>query len=591
MAATRHPAGLGRYLLLATAAVPAVGAHAASITPSIETRLVGSYDSEAPSEKRAWSELGAGVRGELDKERVDLNLQYRYARRFGISGEVDDNDRHTGSGLLRSELIRDLFYLDAQGAATILNTQFAGETDPDADDANQQQTFSASVQPALRRRFGRLLANLRYSYGIFEAEGRTSPLRIGEPFSPNQSLVSGASDTRNQSASLSLGNAGRSDRLRWRVVGEYQRDRIEQLDQLYRSKRALADGEYSLSRSIGLIGSVGYEDILDRQDTLLIDATGAPILDANGLLQRDPANPITVNFDESGPTFEGGVRYSPSRRTNLIVRAGRRFGDFTASGSLDLRLSRGIQLFATYTESINNFGRLFTTLFTDPVSGAITPVSSYASGGQRAPLGSSTCAFGLDAATGFCRFNLTQVATNATFKDQSAALTIARGANAVEEGPPLRFTGSVSGFFTRRSYLGRQPAGIPAGGAPLSLGGAVDTSYGVNLQAAQQLGDRSNITFDLRGQRNEYGLSRDGKDVFVTAQLRYDMDLGQNLGLFATAFASRRWVKEGAGGATASRLDLPDRTAGTVSIGVRYSFNPNRGRGASSAPSLEAPEG
>lgn len=581
-----------RAVLLAAAAVPVPAGAAVNFEPSVESRLVGNYSSDQSPTKRSWNELAAGLQSSVDTDRVDFDLRYRYGQRIAISGETIDDSRHTGSGLLRSELLRDLLYLDAQGTATTLNTSVAGEIDPDGDDARQQQSFSASLQPALRRRFGQLLVNLRYSYGIFEVDGRSTPLRVGQPFTPGQSFGGGASDTRNQSASLSLGNAGRSDRLRWRLVGEYQRDSIEQLDQRYTSKRVTADGEYALTRTIGLIANVGYEDILDRQDGILIDATGTPVPDANGLVQLDPAQPVTTNFDTSGLTFEAGFRLSPSRRTNFIARAGKRFGDFTAAGSLELRLTRGIRMFASYTESINNFGRLFTTLFTDPVSGVITPIGSFTGGGQRSPIGSTTCAFGLDAATGECRFNLTQVAANATFKDQSAALTIARGgAGAVESGRALRFTGAVSGFYTRRSYLGRQPAGVPAGATPFSLAGAVDTSYGVNLQGEQQLGREGKAGFDLRLQRNEYGLSRDGRDVLLTAQLRYDKAIGRDLGLFATLFGTRRWVDGGTANLTSNRLDLTERKAATASVGVRYLFSSNRGRGGQSSPRQSTPEG
>lgn len=583
---------MARGLLLAAASVPLPATAAVTFEPSVESRLVGNYSSDQSPTTRSWNEVAAGLQSTIDTRRIDFDLRYRYAHRIPISGETFDDSRHSGSGLLRSEIVRDLLYLDAQGAATMLNTGVGGQIDPDGDDPRQQQTFSASLQPALRRQFGQLLVNLRYSYGIFEVEGRSSPLRVGSPYNLNQSFIAGASDTRNQSASLSLGNAGRSDRLRWRLVGEYQRDAIEQLDQRFTSKRVTADGEYAVSSTVGLIGSVGYEDILDQQDGVLLDATGLPVLDGNGLVQLDPAQPRIINFDTNGLTYEAGFRLSPSRRTNFIARAGKRFGDFTASGSFELRLTRGIRMFATYNESINNFGRLFTTLFTDPVSGTITPIGSFAGGGQRAPLGSSTCAFGLDAATGSCRFNLTQVAANATFKDQTAALTIARGgAGTVETGRALGFTGSVSGFFTRRSYLGRQPAGVPASASPFSLAGAVDTSYGVSAGGEQRLGNDGRATFDLRAQRNEYGLSRDGKDLLLTAQLRYDKTLGRSLGVFATAFAARRWVDDSAGTIVSNRLDLVERETASVSVGVRYLFGSNRGRGAQSSPRQNAPEG
>lgn len=585
---------MARATLLAAVLLPAQAFAAVKFEPSVETRAVVAYSSDQSPETRSFNELAAGIETGVDTRRIDFDLRYRYARRFGISGPLTDKARHAGSGQLRSELIRELLYLDAQGSATILNTQFGGFVDPNADDPTQQQTFSGSIQPAIRHRFGRVQVTARYSYGVFDADSRSPPLRVGRPLQAGQGFVLGASDTRNQSASLALGNAGRSDRVRWRITADWQRDRIEQLDQLYTSKRGLADVEYSLSRTIGLIANVGYEDILDRQDAIVIDATGVPVPDANGFVQRDPTMPHTINFDTSGLTYEAGVRLSPSRRTNFIARAGKRFGDFTASGSLELELVNDIRLFATYNESLNNFGRLFTTLFTDPVSGAITPIGSFAAngGGKQSPIGATTCAFGLDSDTGSCQFNLTQIASNATFKDQSAALTIAKGgAGSGEGGTPRHFSGAVSGFYTKRAYLGKQPAGLPAGTAPISLGGSTDISYGVNLRAEQRLNRQQTVGLDLRAQRNEYGLSRDGRDLQLSAQFRYDWLIARSLTLFADGFVSRRLVDDQTGAVQPGRFTLPQNTTGTASVGIRYLFAPNRGRGSQSSPRQNTPEG
>ena len=68
-------------------------------------------------------------------------------------------------------------------------------------------------------------------------------------------------------------------------------------------------------------------------------------------MQLDPAQPVVTNFDTSGLTYEGGFRLSPSRRTNFIARAGKRFGDFTAAGSFELRLTRGIRLRGNLTRA------------------------------------------------------------------------------------------------------------------------------------------------------------------------------------------------------------------------------------------------
>ncbi|MFC3713844.1 hypothetical protein ACFOMD_14805 [Sphingoaurantiacus capsulatus] len=602
--------GGGRYqhlplvrglLLVGLLSLPGPAAARVTFEPSVESRTVFNYSSDQDPEKRAWNEIGAGIDTSIERRRIDFDLRYRYGHRIAITGPATDKSRHNGSGVLRTEVLSDLLFLDAQANATILNTQRGGVVDPDGDDSSQQQTFGASIQPSLRHRFGRTQVTARYSYGIFEVDRADlpRPLRIGQPIEPGSGFQSGASNTRNQSASVNIGNVGRSDRLRWRLTGEYQRDAIEQLDQRFTSKRIGGDGEYAVSRTIGLIANVGYEDILDRQDALLIDfATGLPVPDAQGRAQRDPSVLYTTNFDVEGVTYEGGFRLSPSRRTSLIMRAGKRFGDFTASASAQVELAGNIQLLATYTESLNNFGRLFTTLFTDPVSGVVTPIGSFAANGQNSPLGSSSCAFGLDAQTGSCQFNLTQVATSATFKDQAGAITLARGMGgsgggsgdgAVQISQP-RFSGSVSGFFNRRSYLGGQPPGLPPGTPASSLGGGTDTSYGFDLRGQQRLGAQRTAGFSVRAQRNEYGLSRDSRDLFVSAQTNFTMLIGRSMSLFANAFASWRRVddRDGAPDPLAPRVDLGNGRTFSASIGLRYQFSPNRGRGSQASSTRRA---
>ena len=113
----------------------------------------------------------------------------------------------------------------------------------------------------------------------------------------------------------------------------------------------------------------------------------------------------------------------------------------------------------------------------------------------------------------------------------------------------------------------------------LYLAGTRDISYGVYTRAERLLGSNRYVTVDLQAQRNEYALSSDSKDLYLSGYARYDMLLDRHINLFATAFLARRFAdRSDTESPFFSRLGQRDRTQGTFSVGVRYLFAPYRGR-------------
>lgn len=578
-----------RFSLLAAAACVAhPGLAQTSIRPFVETRVVSTTtDLVDLGNYRNWLELAGGLNADFNSRRVDGSLNYRVARRVEIDTTVSDKVRHNGNGSMRAELVRDYLFLNAQGSASIISPTLGGIVNPDSDSPDEQQAFGASVQPTFRHIFAnRIQVTADYRYSIFEAEGGVPPLKVGQPFSLDRPFYGGASDQRGQSASASIGNFRRSDRLRLQLSGGWERDRIEQLDEHYDSKHVLLDGELAITRTISIVGSGGYEDIRDELDSLLVDQlTGLPVLDAEGRLQLDPTMPRRENFDFEGPRWDAGVRLTPTPRTGLVIRAGERFDSFSGSGSFYYKLRSDLTLSGGYRDSINNFGRLYTSLFSDPATGTVVPVGtrSGGGGGRRGggvPLGSGSCTFGFDPETQFCRFNLTQVATSAVFRERNANLTLQKGTE--DFADDSRFFGYATAFYTRRKYLGESdvapPVQVPFVPA-LYLAGTKDISYGVYSRAERLLGGNRYVTLDLSAQRNEYALSSDSKDLYLSAYGRYDMLLDRRINLFATAFLSKRYAdRSDLESPFFSRLGRRDSTQGTFSVGARYLFAPYRGR-------------
>jgi hypothetical protein len=569
-----------RWLLLSAVSAAAFPASAETeFQPFVEARAVGSLNDFSLDNFRYWGEASAGFLASVDSRRVDGSVRYRLRRRLPIGDDVSDRVRHEGSGSLSSILIRDYLYASADAQASVVTPNFGGLINPDFDDPNQQQTYGGSAGPSFNHVFNnRISVNANYRYSIFEVEGGRDPLMIGRPFELGQGL-GGASDQRSQTASASIGNTRRSDRVRLRAIGSYQRDRIEQLDQHFRYVRGVGDGDLALTRFLSLVGSFGYEEIEDEQDAILVDpVTGLPIVSPEGLLQPDPINPRLVTFEYKGPTYDAGVRLTPSRRTSLVVRVGRRYGDFSAYGAFNQVIRSDLVFTASYNDGINSFGRLFTTFFNDPVTGQVTPIASFRGGGRRTPIGTGSCAFGFDRETGACQFNLTRIASGAVFRERTAYATLQLGQSDFDD-EAQRFYGYLSGFFTHRRYLGdRQPSspGQVGFNPALYLAGTRDVSYGLTAHGERLLSRRSYVVFDLRAQRNKYALSNDLKDVFLSARAQYEMLVDRNINLFGTAFVGKRYAEAG-NSPLAQLFGVRDSTPVTFSVGVRYLFAPYRG--------------
>lgn len=570
-----------RLLLLGAAAAPsAVGAET-QITPFVELRQVTQWT--LPNKALGiYMEPSAGVTATFDTQRIDGSLDYHVSAPIAIKDDYDRGMRHIGSAALSAEVIRDYFNLGAAANAALLNTGFGGLFNSDFDDPTRQQVYGGSIQPSFNHVFAnRIAVNAQYSYALVEAEdGNRPPLVVGAPFDPTRTELVGASDSRSQAASASIGNTGRSSRIRARATGSWQKDRTEQLDAHFDSARAVGDIELVINRDFSLLGSGGYEDIKDETDNLLVDPqTGLPVPDAAGLLQLDPAAPRVVNFAYKGETYDGGFRYSPTRRLSIIARAGKRSGDFSATGMIQYRVNPITRFRAAYNDGIDNFGRLLTSLYVDPITGAVTPIGTFAGGGRNMPVGASRCAVGFDPDTGFCRFNITQIASSATFKNRTASLTLERGDQDFKQ--ELRAYWEASLFYSRRQYLGtRQSAfsGTASTIPSLTLAGTTDNSLGATGHYERLTSGTSFIVVDLLAQYNWLKLTQSSRDLYVSARAQYETLADRRINVFAAAFVDRRFVLDGESTIPGFPFFNQDTTRVTFSVGVRYLFRPHTGR-------------
>jgi hypothetical protein len=543
---------LASIAALTVPAGPALGD--ITFTPGVTVRQVVSDNFSDNRGMRGWLETGAFFDLQLDTRRVQGNISYSYGHRFKEFGNVLRNDRHDANANVRSILVDDFLYLDLGGIARQFASDQRGFTslNGDVDSGNQTQIFSGYVEPFINYEIGTFaLFNARYRFAATSASGpnadRGIPANIG--LEPGEALGAMLSDSVTHSGGVSVASQRENNRFNWTFAGNFIREDIDELDQKYRNYRGVADFGFRVNRSIELLGSVGYEDILNTQNSILFDPiTGLPVLDAEGNLQIDPANPRRTAYDQQGLTYDGGFRWTPSRRSELMVRAGKRFGGFTLAADLRFEARGGLVVVGNWDESLDSIGRLLSQYQNGNLIGA-TRISGFMD-----EAGIPLCILGFDPVTETCLLGLTQSITPATFKLDRGTLGVS-----MQSGT---FGGYAGANYERRQYVDSQQLQVP-GQPQLPPAAALgdDISYGLRGSLSFGQVEGGNLTFNAMVARNKYALSRNRHDTTALVGANYLMPISSNLSATASAYVSKRFSNTADDGGSL-----------TGALGLRYTF-------------------
>ncbi len=302
----------------------------------------------------AYTQLGAGVEASLSTRRAEGQLGARYAHRFGWGDAADSNDI-TGLGRLRYDVVPRTLTFEAGGVATRArgNTGFAAPGINIGEAGNISKVYSVYAGPALSQRFGPLTATAAYRFGYTKVDNDMPLVTPGA-----YTNLGGYNDSTSHNLSASVGmQPGRGIPLGWAVSGGYEREDVDQLDQRFENKFARVDLTYPVSRSLSLVGGIGYEDIEISHRMPLLDANNRPVVDNRGNLVVDPNKPRQLAFNTDGLIWDVGVMYQPGPRTALSARVGERYGDTFYSASASYRLSRESTVQVGIYTGMTSFGR------------------------------------------------------------------------------------------------------------------------------------------------------------------------------------------------------------------------------------------
>lgn len=547
--ATRAAVHLGSATaLVATMVVPAAApAHARTeIAPRVEVRQTWSDNFAGTG---LITTVSGGIEASAQSKRVSAFFDADFERRLGIDTPVFDKSRVNALARGNFIVVRDLLSVDAGGVATRLVRDFRGpiSNNPDSNINNFEDVYGFYVAPTITQDLGKI-ANLAvgYRFSLTEVNNPGNRFDAGDAGIPGQDLsLARASDSVEHSAFARLSNYNQSSRLSWSLNGSYSINDQDFLNEELESYSGILDAEYAFNRNFSLLGSVGYEDIVNTRDSILSDpVTFVPILDADGQFQVDPANPRNTTYEQDGFIWDAGFRFSPGRKTNLVVRGGERYGDVVWSGILNYAARPGLNLTASYNESIDTFGRLLTqNLAGTPTTRTIGSTSN---AGLFPVFGT------LNGQQSFLGF---QAVNNATFaiKRASIGFDLARGRNSL----------TTSVFYQTRRVL----SFVPLESQPDSLQpgniGDEDRSIGFTMDGTYRASPALSINYSAFYSNLKYQLSFDREDHFYGAQLGAEYRLDKRFTLFTRNYVGRR---------DSNRQTTIDDNEVSITVGARARF-------------------
>ena len=292
-----------------------------------------------------YTSVAAGVEGQVSTHRVAASFGYRYERRIELSGDLPDQDIHSGIAQARVQVAQPLS-IEAGGIAT--RTGGAGRAVGVTDREATAQVVAGYAGPTFSTRAGPVNVNAFYRLGYVNVDDDT---------------LAGATGTgRNfhattHMAGASVGAAPGPAPIGWGVSVGHVSETASQFDTHFQAQFVRGDVILPVNPALALTAGVGYSRGRATQSDFLRDGTGAPVIDASGNLVADPNRPRVVAYDQSGIFADAGIIYRPSPRSELQLRAGiNDDGDPIVAGSALFRVGRNFGFSFTLYDNDETFG-------------------------------------------------------------------------------------------------------------------------------------------------------------------------------------------------------------------------------------------
>jgi hypothetical protein len=505
------------------------------IRPYIEAAQVLSSELSPGNDTVTYSRIAVGVDTSINGRNTAGELSLRYARNIGWGRNARDGDEITGIARVSAAIIPRTLTIEAGGFAT--RTHFEGNggsvLNPYSG-GSSNELYSVYAGPSLQTNVGdaALLANYRIGYTRLDGPDGILTGSNGNPVDVfDHSIV--------QVATIHAGTKpGDVLPVGLGLGAGWYREDISNLDQRAEDKHIRADVTVPISRTVALVGGVGYEDVEISSRDALFDTNGNPVVDSHGRYVTDKSQRRVMAYDVDGLIWDVGVIWRPSVRTTLEAHVGRRYGATSYYGTFGWQMTRRSSVNVAVYDNIAGFGgQLNNALSSLPTN--FVPIRNALTGDL------NTCVGSLEG--GSCIGNALGSIRSATFRGRGIAASYSVDLGRIQAG--------IGAGYDRRKFIAAE------GTILASANGLIDENIWLAAYTNIRMDRRSTVSADIQAN-----------------WLNSDFDPNGNVMAWGAGVAYDRLLTDRLSATAALRLDgitrelSEDSSYLTALLGMRYSF-------------------
>ncbi|PZQ55831.1 MAG: preprotein translocase subunit YajC [Novosphingobium pentaromativorans] len=329
------------------------GSRRLEVTPYIEIDQIVDAQLSPGNDVLTYTQLAAGVDAGISGRNNAVSASVRYERYIGWGKKARSGDAI--SGLVRGyATITPGLTFEAGALATQARVENGGSALSGGllDDDTRTNIYSVYGGPSFKTRAGDIDLSANYRAGFTKVEQPDAYVAVpgGAAADLFDKSVSQMADIQAGVAPHVVAPVGLG------VAGSFYQEDVSNLDQRVRDMQARALVTVPVSRTVQVVGAIGYEDVEVSSRDALRDADGNPVVGRDGRYVTDKGAPRELSYDVSGLLWDVAVMWRPSRRTSLSAHIGRRYGSTSFGGTLAYAPDDRSQLSVGVYDSISGFG-------------------------------------------------------------------------------------------------------------------------------------------------------------------------------------------------------------------------------------------
>ncbi len=331
------------------------GTKRTTVRPYIELNQGVFARLEPTSDVVTYTSVAVGADVSLAGRRTEGAVSVRYERRFVQKGDLGSNDTISGLARVRHDLIPRALTIEAGGLAARTRFESSGASRLNALPGGDQisQVYSVYAGPAFNTQAGDIAVSGSYLFGYTKVNTPGQSAAV-QPVQPQVDIFN---ESTAHSAQASAGfRPGTVLPVGLTASAGFNQENISNLDQRVRDVRAGLQATVPVTRSLALIGDVGWQKVTVSARDAVRGAGGAPLIGNDGRFVTDTSRPRTIAYEIKGLTWDVGVMWRPSRRTSLSAFVGRRYDSWTYNGSFSYVPNARSSFNLTVYDGISGFG-------------------------------------------------------------------------------------------------------------------------------------------------------------------------------------------------------------------------------------------